>query len=89
MLLFDELINSLTAERNELFTQQLNEMTGETVDASFLDELVGEVTGFGTSFFTKNIQEATGLYPFLLEDSRDVLIAGTSYPDVRIIIERR
>lgn len=85
--LFEELTTSLSTEEMSTYVQLLNDMQEETVDASVLDELTKTVTGYGTSFFTKNNREIKEMYPFLLEEPRQVIVAGVHEPTIRVIIK--
>ncbi|MHA6258597.1 hypothetical protein ACXYMX_01670 [Sporosarcina sp. CAU 1771] len=85
--MYEELSTSLSTEKVSTFAKELREMNGKVLNATILDELIEQITGYGSSYFTRNGQDTLGNYPFMLEDTRKVLVKGIEKPNIRVIIK--
>ena len=83
----EELGNKLTKKELEQIVENLRNRSGQSIDAVYLDDLIGEVTGFKTSFIINNNEAETGFSPLLLEDPRNITIAGGDSSNVSPIIK--
>lgn len=70
-----ELENTLTTSQMAELSDQLIKKYGEPMSAEIVDELIKEITGYQTSFFQKNAQTEKEIYPLLLEDTRELIVA--------------
>lgn len=71
-----ELGNALTPTEMEALKNALEEQYGESMNAEVLDGLIGEVTGYRTSFVERNRQLESGVFPFLLENPKEISVEG-------------
>lgn len=85
--MFDVLVNHLTNEQLEQVRERLHLHYGNPVDATYVDKVFGDVTGYKISFISKNDNSEVDLYPFLLEDLREVYIAGKESEDVAVLLK--
>lgn len=69
----NELKESLTTDQITQFVEMF-ESAEELERAEDVDKLIEEITGYKTSFFTKNSQLEEGLYPFLLENPKKIVV---------------
>ena len=80
---FEVFKQNVTVDELQKIIQSLE--NEQKITATFLDRLTGEVTGFATSYFKRNVSNEDLFYPFLLEDQRDVLLAGKNI-DIRLVL---
>lgn len=86
-VVYDALIESLTELEIEQVVKKVESRKGEKMNAAVLDDVLQEVTGYQSSYFVKNDNLDKPLYPFLLEDPRQVRIDGEEHADIAVILK--
>lgn len=85
-LVYEALNENLSETELQQVVKKVDARKGETMNAAVLDDVLQEVTGYKSSYFEKNNNTDQPLYPFLLEDPRQVHINGEEHSDVAIIL---
>lgn len=68
------------------WNQGLEDLKGETVDATKLDNLLSETLNDKTSYFKLNEASGETVVPLLFEETRDLYLDGRILTDVKIIL---
>lgn len=64
-----------TSIQMERIVEAFEKSYGEPMNAEIADELIGKVIGNQTSFFSKNSESRQGVYPFLLENPKEIVVS--------------
>lgn len=82
-----ELKNALTTDQITKFIEKIEGKVEKIESSKEVDELIQEVTNYKTSFFQKNSELEEGLYPFLLEIPKEILVEDHNLLENRAIIK--
>lgn len=86
-LVYETFVENVSETELQQVVNKVEARKGEMMNASVLDDILQEVTGYQSSYFVKNNNIDKHLYPFLLEDSRQVSIDGEEHEDLAVILK--
>ncbi|MBY0222927.1 MULTISPECIES: hypothetical protein [Sporosarcina] len=84
---FNRLKESLDEKKYSAFRQKVRGRIGQELSAAQLDEELQNVMNFDSQYFQKTMHEQQYSYPFLLLDSRNVLLDGEEIKDLKAVVQ--